>query len=172
MCVLLSLGSGRSSVARAARPSPAPLLASCAFRAETAALRHARDSVPDDFYGVRVSCCFINFTGVKYLKTEFSSISSEGEISILRLPGTRKKKVVGMAVFYFQINVFLTSSFKCFLMPFNPDLDCIWSPQGCHAKVITDTANVPSVQSKVSGLQGFLCLGCTFSFGLKQMFLV
>lgn len=98
-----------------------------------------------NFYGVWVSCCFINFTGTQYFRIEFSFISSEGEISILRLHRRRKKKVAGISVFYFQINVFLTSSFKCFLMPSNPDLDYISSPQGCHAKVITDTANVPSV---------------------------
>lgn len=49
---------------------------------------------------------------MKYFKIEFSFISSEGEISILGLHRRRKKKVVGMNVFYFQINVFLTSSFK------------------------------------------------------------
>lgn len=52
----------------------------------------------------------MNFTGMKYF--EFSFISSEGEVSILGLQRRRKKKVVGMNVFYFQINVFLTVSFK------------------------------------------------------------
>lgn len=76
---------------------------------------------------------------------EFSFISSEGEVSILGLQRRRKKKVVGMNVFYFQINVFLTVSFKWFLMSLNPDLDYISSPQDCHAKVVADMANIQSV---------------------------